>query len=155
MRGLTVFGLGMALAQPAAAQDAPQRFQGPLHYCGVEFATDLAADETTEAQHGPDFILERLIGPRGGFGIYEGSAPQYGPGEDKVEAGLGVPTYRLKAQDGIRGYVIWTGSVSHPFYLHVYGEAFKGTDDDFRLLKRLQFGDARHCARPSFDQAAK
>ena len=143
------------LAAPAFSQDdQPQVYRGPARFCGYKFAVDLQGDEHVEIQHGPDFTLEGLVSPRGGFGLYEGFAPQYGTGDERVEAGLGRPTYRLAKRDNAFGYVIWTGDKPHPFYLHVWGMAFKGKAQDFRLLQRLQVGDAskRGCPKPTFEQ---
>ena len=142
----------MLVTTGAAAQGTPDRvFAGPARYCGRSFAIDLAAGDRVEVQQGPDFTLEALISPRGGFGLYEGFAPQDGTGDRQVDAGLGLPTYRLTKRHGEIGYVIWTGSKAAPFFVHLWGLAFKGTDRDFPLLRRLQFGaDAkRGCAKPS------
>jgi hypothetical protein len=143
------------LAAPAQSQQGKaQIFQGPARYCGYKFAVDLLAGDHVEMEHGPDFMLEALVSPRGGFGIYEGFFPQDGTGDTRVEAGVGKPTYRLAKRDGAFGYVIWTGDKAHPFYLHVWGLAFKGDGQDFRLLQRLQLGDeSKHgCARPTFEK---
>ncbi|WP_010544671.1 hypothetical protein [Sphingomonas elodea] len=129
-------------------------FEGPLRYCGSKFAIDLRAGERIRLNYGPDFLLEGLESPSGGFGLYEGFAPQDGPGTDRVDAGLAKPTYRVGSSSKGFGYVIWTGSQTEPFYTHVWGQAFKGTTEDYSLLRRLQFGDAakRDCAKPSFEQ---
>jgi len=110
----------------------------------------LKADEQIEIQSGPDFDLEGLISPRGGFGLYEGFAPQNGTGDVKVDAGLPLPTYRVGKAAGDFGYVIWTGTRVHPYFIHVWGAAFKGDRRDYRLLRRLQLGASakRGCAKP-------
>lgn len=129
-------------------------FEGPRRYCGSRFAIDLRAGERIRLEHGPDFLLEGLESPSGGFGLYEGFAPQYGPGTDRVDAGLEKPTYRIGSSSAGFGYVIWTGDQTRPFYTHVWGQAFKGTAKDYSLLRRLQFGDTakRGCGKPSFEQ---
>jgi len=152
MRKAFALTLACLFAASALAEDGERTFSGPARYCGYAFAIDLEPDEHVEVQNGPDFMLEGFVSPRGGFGLYEGFAPQDGTGDKKIEAGLPKPTYRLKKRDDAFGYVIWTGDKSHPFYLHVWGAAFKGNDQDFPLLRRLQLGDAgkRDCPQPTF-----
>lgn len=135
-------------------QDGQTRnFNGPARYCGYTFAIDLTAGDHIEIENGPDFMLEGLVSPRGGFGLYEGMFPQDGTGDTKVEAGLGKPTYSVGKGPSDFGYVVWTGTKTHPFYVHVWGQAFKGTAADYRLLRRLKFGEAakRGCTHPTFE----
>jgi hypothetical protein len=77
--------LAVALASSAAVQDGQTRnFNGPARYCGYTFAIDLPAGDHIEIENGPDFMLEGLVSPRGGFGLYEGMFPQDGTGNTKV-----------------------------------------------------------------------
>ena len=140
---------------PMLSISPSQTFAGPLRYCGLKFAINLEAGERIEVQRGPDFMLEGLVSPTGGFGLYEGFAPQNGTGDTNVEAGLGRPSYRVGTKENDFGYVIWTGDEVRPYFVHVWGMAFTGTDKDFPLLRRLQFGDKAKggCAKPSFEQS--
>ncbi|UYY79004.1 hypothetical protein [Sphingomonas sp. R1] len=134
--------------------DGDRVFEGPQRYCGLRFAIDLQAGERIRLRYGPDYLLEGLESPSGGFGLYEGFAPQDGRRTDKVEAGLNRPTYRVGSQSEGYGYVVWTGDNAREFYTHVWGQVFKGTAEDYPLLRRLQFGGAakRGCAKPSVEQ---
>ena len=144
------------IATTAAAQDrAIQNYMGPSRYCGYAFAVDLTAGDRIEVERGPDFMLEGLVSQSGGFGLYEGSFPQNGTGDQKVDAGLGKPTYRVGRKADDYGYVIWAGDKAHRFFVHVWGMAFKGSEQDYPLLRRLEFGEAakRGCPKPTFQQS--
>jgi hypothetical protein len=151
-----ILGMFLALAAPAAAQDAATEqeklLSGPMHFCGNLFAVDLAADEKASWQRGPDFTLYSLQSRRGGFGIYEGFAPDTFenshqsvtiPGFRKVE--------RLRAKNGSYSYLITLPKSEIQMYLHLYGQVWKGNDTDFALVSRVRLGDAKTigCTHPT------
>ena len=153
-----LLAISAVIATPVFAQDAPERtFPGPARYCGQTFAIDLEPGDHIDVTRGPDFLLEGLVSARGGFGLYEGFAPQDGTGDKRVDAGLGAPTYRIGERGGDVGYVVWTGTKAQRFYVHVWGQAFKGGEEDYPLLRRLQFGAAakRGCPKPTLEQSDK
>ena len=151
-----MLGMLLALAAPAAAQDAAagqeKLFSGPMHFCGNLFAMDLAADEKASWEPGPDFILYRLQSRCGGFGIYEGFAPDTFENSHQSVTIRGFPKVeRLRAKDGSYSYLITLPKSEIQMYLHLYGQVWKGNDTDFALVSRVRIGDAKAigCTHPT------
>ena len=69
-------------------------FQGPARFCGYTFAADLDASDRIELQRGPDFVLEGLVSPRGGFGIYR-AHDSYNDATNENQTTLGLRNYTV------------------------------------------------------------
>jgi hypothetical protein len=148
---LAVLGIAALVSAPDGAGNLKD-FNGPLHYCGMSFSIDLAAGEKVQVKDpGLDFIVEYIVSDRGGFAIYEGNAPQgHGQGV-AVNVGLEKPVKRAALDEFGTSYLIETG-MEFPAYAHAWGQAFDGTANDLKLLKRLDFRSAaaRGCATSTY-----
>lgn len=126
---------------------------GPRHFCGFNFAMDVAADERASWQEGPDFYLYSLQSARGGFGIYEGFAPdKFQNSLERMEV-AGRQIERLRAPDGSFSYLIGIPTIESPSsYIHLYGRVWRGDATDLPMLARIKVGGQREigCDGPTF-----
>ncbi|MGH6706415.1 MAG: hypothetical protein ACREB1_06350 [Sphingomicrobium sp.] len=139
----------LALSTPPPADFTT--FFGPLHYCAQSFSIDLAFGESVKVKRGPDFYHGALLSKGAGFGIYEGNFPQGGVEGERVAAPIGKTVLRMPKDSLGNSYLIETG-LKFPKYVHVWGEVFSGSPDDYRLLKRLKFNNANDpkCTESTF-----
>ena len=151
-RWATILAALLASSASASVPDEERVFQGPLHFCGHFFALDLAGDEKASWQQGPDFNVYALMSQRGGFGIYEGFAPST---PDKGGTTINVPGFRkverFREDDGGYSYLIQLPSDGPRFYLHLFGQVWKGDATDLPLIRRVKVKPANiDCDRPTF-----
>jgi hypothetical protein len=119
---------------------------GPGRFCSDFFAIDLARGEKLTRKWGPDFYLYSVEAKTGAFGFYEGFAPDTSNFARREVAVPGFPTVeRLTADSGERGYLIHLkrGAAGPQFFLHLYGEAWRGDAGDLALISRLKLGDRK------------
>lgn len=153
----------MTVAVPATASsaDGERTFDGPLHFCGHNFSLEAASDEKIGYERGPDFDVYSLQSSRGGFGIYEGFAPETFRNSRRTIRVQGFrKVERLKDEEGSYSYLISLPKRpgdGPPSFVHVWGEVWKGDDSDLLLLRRLKVGDSQltGCNRPTVNELAK
>jgi hypothetical protein len=149
---VTILATVLASSASASLPTEEKVANGPLHFCGHYFALELAADEKASWRMGPDFDVYALMSQRGGFGIYEGFAPST-PNEGGVT--IEVPGFRkverFKDVDGGISYLIHLPSGRMKYYLHLFGQVWKGDESDLPLISRVKTKPAKiGCDRPTF-----
>lgn len=155
VRYLLILLVTLAVPAFASIPDEERIFKGPMHFCGHFFALDLAADEVAAYSEGPDFDLYRLQSPRGGFGVYEGFAPDTFENERETIKVRGFrKVERLRDPDGSFSYLIHLPKRRLQYFLHLYGQTWKGNDSDLPLISRLKAKPAKTgCKEPTARQA--
>jgi hypothetical protein len=150
---LQLIGLLGLLSEPTVEQiTADKVLDGPGRFCSEFFAVDLVRSEKMTRKWGPDFYLYFFEGSTGGFGLYEGFAPNTSDFTRSAVEVAGFPkAERLTAGNGQHGYLIplKRGAEGPQFFLHLYGAAWRGDDRDLALISRLKLGDPKenHCPK--------
>ena len=136
----------LGTAQAAGQESAwprETRYDGPRTFCAVNFAIDLASDESVIVRDpGLDFLVTTFVAGDGSLSIYEGNAPSAGASKRRPPFKLPFRAKMLADDTGFHGYLVRLGrGDGFETYLHIFGGSLDGTKVDRSRLSRIQIGD--------------
>jgi len=143
--------LSVALAAPPSHIETPIHvFAGPTRLCGQYFALRIPAGTRVRWEGSIDFDIYHVEGRDGGWGFYEGFAPDAGGARETVSLPDGREVRRLHDGDQF-SYLIRTVTSPQPYYLHIFGESLRGDATDLARLARFNTGTPAqtNCREPS------
>lgn len=144
--------LAAALSAQSPHIEPPSHvFAGPFLLCGEYFAFRIPAGARVRWEGQVDFDTYRVEGRQGGWGFYEGFAPDSdATRRDTITLPGGRQVQRLHRGSSF-AYLIQTATAPQPYFLHLFGDSLRGDATDLARLARFTFGSRVQtgCTEPS------